>query len=82
MKKNKCIFNNIISSPFSLKKETANKKFIDINFDSFNTKENISSGTSSFKFNYKDKFEDLKKRMSNLIENLFDIVEIKNNKNK
>ena len=82
LKKNKCIFNNIISSPFSLKKETANKKFIDINFDSFNTKENISSGTSSFKFNYKDKFEDLKKRMSNLIENLFDIVEIKNNKNK
>ena len=81
--KKKHYFNGIISSPFSLKKEIINKKIIDNNFilDSYNEKENSNNDTSSI-FNYKEKYDDLKKRMNNLIENLFKIIEIKNNQKK
>ena len=86
IKKNKYNFNNIISAPFSLKKETINKKIVaNYNLDSFLEKDNNnnSNNISYTGFNYKEKYDNLKNRMTNLIENLFKLIENQNyNKNK
>ena len=78
IKKNKYNFNNIISAPFSLKKETINKKIVaNYNLDSFLEKDNNnnSNNISYTGFNYKEKYDNLKNRMTNLIENLFKLIE-------
>ena len=83
LKKNTHFFNSLSSTPFSLKKESLNKIISDNNyFDSFINKECNINNTSSTDFNYKENFENLKKRMSDLIENLFKIIEIQNNQKK
>ncbi len=87
IKKNKYYFNNIISAPFSLKKETINKKIIaNYNLDSFLDKDNNNNNSNNISytgFNYKEKYDNLKNRMTNLIENLFKLIENQNyNKNK
>ena len=79
-KKNKYYFNNI------LKKDTIDKKIIndsnlDSYFDKYINKEN-NNDTISPRFNYKQQFDNLKNRMNNLIENLFDIIELQNIKKK
>ena len=35
---------------------------------------------TDIKFNYRENFEKMKKRMNNLINNLFDLIEIQNKK--
>ena len=87
IKKNKYNFNNIISAPFSLKKETINKKIVaNYNLDSFLDKDNNNNNSNIISytgFNYKEKYDNLKNRMTNLIENLFKLIENQNyNKNK
>ena len=87
IKKNKYNFNNIISVPFSLKKETINKKIVaNYNLDSFLDKDNNNNNSNNISytgFNYKEKYDNLKNRMTNLIENLFKLIENQNyNKNK
>ena len=79
IKKNKHNFNNIISAPFSLKKETINKKIVaNYNLDSFLDKDNNNNNSNIISytgFNYKEKYDNLKNRMTNLIENLFKLIE-------
>ena len=78
IKKNKYNFNNILSAPFSLKKEIINKKIVaNKNLDSFLDKDNNnnSNNISYAGFNYKEKYDNLKNRMTNLIENLFKLIE-------
>ena len=81
LKKRRICFNSFSPSPFSLKKENINKITCDNNdnLDSFIDKE-YNNNTPSSNFNYKDNFENLKKRMTNLIENLFDLIELQKNK--
>ena len=74
---NKHFLNNISSSPLSLYKDIRNKDIGDDN-GSFILDEKKSN---LIKFNYKENFENLKKRMNSLIINLFDLIE-KTNKNK
>ena len=73
-------FNNkLLSIPFSLKKAIANKNIIvNHNLDSFLEK-NHNNNISSHNFNYKEKYNDLKIRMNNLIENLFKFIENQKN---
>ena len=82
LKKNKYFFNNILSTPFSLKKEIINKKIIDNhNLDSL-TNNDLSNNISSTNFNdYKEKYENLKIRFNNLLENVFNLIENQNNQN-
>ena len=81
LKKNKYYFNNILSTPFSLKKEIINKKIIDNhNLDSLTINDDINNISSS-NFNYKEKFENLKIRFNNLLENVFNLIENQNNQN-
>ena len=79
IKKNKYNFNNILSAPFSLKKEIINKKIIaNYNLDSFLDKDNNNNNSNNISyagFNYKEKYDNLKNRMTNLIENLFKLIE-------
>jgi hypothetical protein len=71
---------NKLTSPLSLKNQFINKRIIDSNSSTFN---NNSCENSSSHFNYKENYENLKKRMANLIDNLFKIIETQNNeKNK
>ena len=67
--------NNMSSSPSSLYKEYKNKNII---IDDNNSKNSIVKNDNYEKFNYRDNFENIKKRMNNLISNLFDLIEIKN----
>ena len=67
--------NNISSSPSSQYRDIRNKNIIDNN-----SKNSILKNETFEKFNYKDNFENLKKRMNNLVNNLFDLIEIKNKK--
>ena len=72
---NKHFLNNISSSPLSLYKDIRNKDIADDN-GSFILDEKKSN---LIKFNYKENFENLKKRMNSLIINLFDLIEKTNN---
>ena len=80
LKRNNLFFNKISTSPFSLKNETVNNYIMDKNYylDSFLDK-NDSNDISSNNFDYKENYENLKNRMSNLIESLFKIIEIQQN---
>ena len=69
IKSSKYCFNSIATSPYSFKKGAINDKIFDDN-----SHENASSS-----FNYKEKYENLKKRMYNLIENLFELIEKQKN---
>ena len=69
IKNSKYCFNSIATSPFSLKKGVIKDKIGDDN-----SNEIVSSS-----FNYKEKYDNLKKRMYNLIENLFELIEQQNN---
>ena len=79
MKSNNYYYNNILSSPFSLKKEIINKNtIVNHNLDSFFDKDNDNEEEDrSSSFNYKEKYDDLRNRMINLIENLFKLIECK-----
>ena len=80
LKKNKYYFNNILSTPFSLKKEIINKKIIEnLNLDSL-TNNDFSNNISTSNFNYKEKYENLKIRFNNFLENVFNLFETQNNK--
>jgi len=80
--KNNRHYLNKLTSPLSLKNQFINKRIIDSNIDSY-TNNNNSCENSSSRFNYKENYENLKKRMTNLIDNLFKIIETQNNgKNK
>jgi hypothetical protein len=80
--KNNRHYLNKLTTPISLKNQFFNKRKIDSNFDSY-TFNNNSCENSSSGFNYKENYENLKKRMTNLIDNLFKIIETQNNeKNK
>ena len=80
--KNNRHYLNKLTSPLSLKNQFINKRIIDSNIDSY-TYNNNSCENSSSRFNYKENYENLKKRMTNLIDNLFKIIETQNNeKNK
>jgi hypothetical protein len=68
-------YNNISSSPSSQYRDIRNKNIIDNN-----SKNSIVKNETFEKFNYRDNFENLKKRMNNLVNNLFDLIEIKNKK--
>lgn len=65
IRSSKYCFNSISTSPFSLKKGVKKDKV-----DDDNSNEIVSSS-----FNYKEKYDNLKKRMYNLIENLFELIE-------
>jgi hypothetical protein len=69
IKSSKYCFNSIATSPFSLKKGVIKDKIGDDN----------SNEIASSSFNYKEKYDNLKKRMYNLIENLFELIEQQNN---
>ena len=73
--KNKHFFNNISSSPSSIYKDIRNKNIVDDN----NSLSLVERNSNIFKFNYKEHFEGLKKRMNNLVNNLFDLIEKTNN---
>ena len=80
--KNNRLYLHKLTSPLSLKNQFMNKRIIDSNMDSY-TFNNNSSENSLSRFNYKENYENLKKRMTNLIDNLFKIIETQNNeKNK
>ena len=64
-----------VTSPLSLKKNMKNNNNI---FKVMNN--DINSEWNFNKSNYKDKFEMLKKRMNKLIGNLFDIIDLQQNK--
>ena len=76
--KRKHYFNNISSSPSSLYNDLGNKNII---IDDNNSKNSIAKNDNCEKFNYRDNFENLKKRMNNLIINLFYLIEVKNKTN-
>ena len=69
IKSSKYCFNSIATSPFYLKKGVINDKMGEDN----------SNEVASSSFNYKEKNDNLKKRMYNLIENLFELIEKQNN---
>ena len=69
IKSSKYCFNSIATSPFYLKKGVINDKMGEDN----------SNEVASSSFNYKEKYDNLKKRMYNLIENLFELIEQQNN---
>ncbi len=73
--KNKHYFSNITSSPSSLCKDVGIKNLIDESNSGLLFGKNDNS---EIKFNYKENFEKIKKRMNNLINNLFDLIEIQN----
>ena len=68
----KLYLNKGLSSPLSLKK---NVKGINNNFLKHSSKE-INNEVDFNKSNYKDKFDDLKKRMNKLLGDLFDIIDL------
>ena len=83
IKKYSNYLNNITSSPISLYKDTYknNNNLIEMN-NSANSV-NVTKNGKCETFNYKENFEKLKKRMNNLVDNLFDLIELQNkNKNK
>ena len=84
LKKSNNYYNGFSPSSFSLKKERINKIMYDNNknFDSFMDKDYNNNTISSSCFNYKDNFQNLKNRMTNLIENLFDLIELQKNEKK
>ena len=71
----KLYLNKGLSSPLSLKK---NIKNINNNFLKHTSKE-INNEVDFSKTNYKDKFDNLKKRMNKLLGNLFDIIDLQKN---
>ena len=73
---NKNFSYNIISCPSSYYNDIRNQNIIDNN----NSKNSIGINETHEKFNYKENFENLKKRMNNLVNNLFDLIETKNKK--
>ena len=73
----KKFFNEISSSPSSLFKEMSSKNNIDASNSGFHQ---VRNDNNEIQFNYKENFEKIKKRMNNLINNLFDIIEIQNKK--
>ena len=73
--KNKIYFNNISNSPSSLYKDIANKNTIDDNSGSL-----IAKNDNNEKFDYKENYEKLKQKMNNLVNNLFELIEIQNKK--
>jgi len=73
--KNKHYFSNISSSPSSLYKDVGTRNLIDASNSGLLVGKNDNS---EIKFNYKENFEKIKKRMNNLINNLFDLIEIQN----
>ena len=77
--KNKHIFNNISSSPSSLYKDGGIQNYIDSSNSGLLFGKNDNT---DIQFNYKDNFEKIKKRMNNLINNLFDLIETQNKKEK
>ena len=83
LKKRNVCYNGFSPSQFSLKKQRINKIIYDNNdnLDSFIDEESNNNIPSPY-FNYKDNFENLKNRMTDLIENLFDLIELQRNKNK
>lgn len=78
--KNNRHYLNKLTSPLSLKNQFINKRIIDSNIDSY-TLNNNSCENSSSHFNYKENYENLKKRMTNLIDNLFKIIETQTQNN-
>ena len=81
VKNNRHNLNKLIT-PISLKNQFYNKRIIDSTFDSNTFNNNNSCENSSSGFNYKENYENLKKRMTNLIDNLFKIIETQNNQKK
>ena len=79
--KNNRHYLNKLTSPLSLKNQLINKRMIDNNLDLYTINNNSNENTSSH-FNYKENYENLKKRMTNLIDNLFKIIETQNNQKK
>ena len=75
--KNKNYFNDISSSPTSLYKERMNKIMIANN----SVESIIKRDNSEMVFNYRENFDKLKLRMHNLVNNLFELIEIQNKKN-
>ena len=69
IKSSKYCFNSIATSPFYLQKGLINDKVSDDN----------NNEVASSSFNYKEKFDNLKKRMYKLIENLFELIDKQNN---
>lgn len=78
--KNNRHYLNKLTSPLSLKNQFINKRIIDSNIDSY-TLNNNSCENSSSHFNYKENYENLKKRMTNLLDNLFKIIETQTQNN-
>ena len=77
MSNNMHYFNNISSSPSSsLYKDIGNKNIM----DDTNSLSLVEKNINNIKFNYKEQFENLKKRMNNLVNNLFNLIE-KNSSN-
>jgi hypothetical protein len=74
--KNKNYFNNISSSPTSLYREKMNKIIIANN----SVESIIKKDNSEVAFNYRENFDKLKIRMHNLVNNLFELIEIQNKK--
>ena len=67
---------NITSSPISLCKSGFNNNFIEEN----NPITSVMKNGKCEVFNYKENFENIKKRMNNLVENLFDLIDKQNTK--
>ncbi len=65
------------SSPSSLCKDMGTKNLIDSSNSGLQLGRNDNT---EIKFNYKENFDKLKKRMNNLIINLFDLIEMQNKK--
>ena len=75
--KNTHYFNNISSSPSSIYKNVFTNNLNEPNSISLSL---ITKNDKKEKFKYKENFENLKKRMDNLIINLFELIEIQNKK--
>ena len=75
--KNKNYFNNISSSPMSLYRENMNNIMIVNN----SVESIIKKDSSEMIFNYRENFDKLKLRMHNLVNKLFELIEIQNKKN-
>jgi hypothetical protein len=69
--------NKISSSPSSLNKDMGSINMIDASNSGLMLGRNDNP---DIKFNYRENFEKVKKRMNNLINNLFDLIEIQNKK--
>ena len=73
---NKHYLKNITTSPISFCKDVYNNNIIEEN----NSTSLVTKNEKCESFNYIENFEKIKKRMNNLMDNLFDLIEIQNKK--